>query len=114
MDGEWRDRVAACVASSQWSLARGADVSLSIEPGEVVAFVGETGSGKTSIANLVCGFYEPDSGDVLIDGRSHADVTHADWRQVAAFEDSGLLQRSVRDAGDVWTCPTTSCCDRSR
>ena len=31
------------------------DVSLSIEPGEVVAFVGETGSGKTSVANLVCG-----------------------------------------------------------
>ena len=75
------------------------DVSLSIEPGEVVAFVGETGSGKTSVANLVCGFYDPDSGDVLIDGRSHADVTHADWRrQVAAvFQDSGLLQRSVRD-----------------
>ena len=76
-----------------------ADVSLIIEPGEVVAFVGETGSGKTSVANLVCGFYEPDSGDVLIDGRSYADVTHADWRrQVAAvFQDSGLLQRSVRD-----------------
>ena len=75
------------------------DVSLSIEPGEVVAFVGETGSGKTSVANLVCGFYDPDSGDVLIDGRSHADVTHEDWRrQVAAvFQDSGLLQRSVRD-----------------
>lgn len=75
------------------------DVSLTIEPGEVVAFVGETGSGKTSIANLVCGFYDPDDGDVLLDGRPHTAVTRSDWRRqvAAAFQDSGLLQRSVRD-----------------
>jgi ATP-binding cassette subfamily B protein len=74
-------------------------VSLRIEPGEVVAFVGETGAGKTSIANLVCGFYQPDAGELLLGGRSHADTNLTDWRrQVAAvFQDSGLLQRSVRD-----------------
>ena len=75
------------------------DVSLRIEPGETVAFVGETGSGKTSIANLVCGFYEADDGAVLVGGRARADVALDDWRrQVAAvFQDSGLLQRSIRD-----------------
>lgn len=75
------------------------DVSLRVEPGEVVAFVGGTGSGKTSIANLVCGFYEPDGGEVRLGGRRHDATTKADWRrQVAAvFSDSGLLQRSIRD-----------------
>ncbi|MEO0108229.1 MAG: ABC transporter ATP-binding protein, partial [candidate division WOR-3 bacterium] len=43
-------------------------VNLSIARGEKVALVGETGGGKTSIANLVLKFYEPESGQVLIDG----------------------------------------------
>lgn len=44
------------------------DFNLRVEPGEVVALVGETGSGKTTIVNLISRFYEPDSGLVLIDG----------------------------------------------
>ena len=44
------------------------DVSFKVKPGEKVAFVGHTGSGKTSIINLLCRFYEVNEGQVLIDG----------------------------------------------
>ena len=44
------------------------DVSLSIPKGSMVAVVGETGSGKSTIANLIARFYDPDQGSVKIDG----------------------------------------------
>ena len=42
--------------------------NLKVEPGETIALVGETGSGKSTIVNLLCRFYEPSSGQILIDG----------------------------------------------
>ncbi len=45
------------------------DVSLTLEPGTMVALVGETGSGKSTIAGLVARFHDPDSGCVVLDGR---------------------------------------------
>ena len=50
------------------------DVSFKIEPGESVAFVGATGAGKTSIINLLCGFYEHQKGQILIDGIDIRDI----------------------------------------
>ncbi|MEA5051422.1 MAG: ABC transporter ATP-binding protein [Oscillospiraceae bacterium] len=44
------------------------DFSLKVRPGETIALVGETGAGKSTIVNLVCRFYEPTSGQILIDG----------------------------------------------
>ena len=44
------------------------DFNLKIKPGETIALVGETGSGKSTIVNLVCRFYEPVEGSILIDG----------------------------------------------
>ena len=45
--------------------------NLEIKSGQMIAFVGETGSGKSTIVNLICRFYEPTEGDILIDGKSY-------------------------------------------
>lgn len=47
------------------------DFNLTVEPGQNVALVGETGAGKTTIVNLVCRFYEPSEGEVRIDGTDY-------------------------------------------
>ena len=47
------------------------DFSLKINKGEKIALVGTTGSGKSTIVNLICRFYEPTSGEILIDGRNY-------------------------------------------
>lgn len=52
-------------------------ISFKVEPGETIALVGPTGSGKTSIANLVHRFYDVWSGEVLIDGTDIRDLTQA-------------------------------------
>lgn len=51
------------------------NVDLRIEPGETVAFVGETGAGKSTVARLLTRFHDPDSGTVTIDGHDLRDVT---------------------------------------
>ncbi len=51
------------------------DVDLRIAPGETVAFVGETGAGKSTVARLLTRFHDPDSGTVTIDGHDLRDVT---------------------------------------
>lgn len=45
------------------------DFNLDVKAGETIALVGETGSGKSTIVNLVCRFYEPQQGQILIDGK---------------------------------------------
>ena len=47
--------------------------NLKINKGETIALVGETGSGKSTIVNLICRFYEPTSGTILIDGKDYKD-----------------------------------------
>jgi ATP-binding cassette subfamily B protein len=51
------------------------DISFTAEPGQTVALVGHTGSGKSSIVNLTAKFYLPTSGELLVDGREIRQVT---------------------------------------
>jgi ABC-type multidrug transport system fused ATPase/permease subunit len=52
-------------------------ITMGIEPGETVAIVGPTGAGKTTIISLLCRFYEPTGGELLVDGRPIRDITAA-------------------------------------
>ncbi len=52
------------------------DVSFTVNPGEVVALVGPSGAGKSTCIHLLERFYEPDLGQVLLDGRPLANYQH--------------------------------------
>lgn len=74
-------------------------VNLTIEPGQVVAFVGETGAGKTTLADLVPRFYDPTEGAVLVDGHDLRTITlHSLRSQIAIVpQDKILFSGTIRD-----------------
>ncbi|HRZ40500.1 MAG TPA: ABC transporter ATP-binding protein [Candidatus Omnitrophota bacterium] len=57
------------------------DINLTIHRGELVAIVGPTGSGKTSLVNLIPRFYDPLRGEVLLDGKNLKDLTFRSLRR---------------------------------
>jgi ATP-binding cassette subfamily B protein len=61
------------------------DVSLTFEPAKTTAFVGSTGSGKTTIVKLLLRFYDPDSGSIRIDDTDIRSLAQADLRQLMAL-----------------------------
>ena len=75
------------------------EVTFTVREGETVAVVGETGSGKTTLANLIAGFYLPDAGEVRIDGVATSRFHPNELRSAisAVFQDARLMQHSVRD-----------------
>ncbi len=74
------------------------DVDFHVAPGEVIALVGPSGAGKTSIANLLCRFYDPTHGRVLIDGHDLRDVQVRSLRQHVSvvLQDTFLFNGTVR------------------
>jgi len=75
------------------------DVSLTIPHGKVTALVGASGSGKTTIVNLLLRLYEPDQGRLMVGDTPLASVRRADWLgQIAvAGQDIDLVEGTVRD-----------------
>jgi ATP-binding cassette subfamily B protein len=75
------------------------DLSFRISPGEHVALVGPTGSGKTTVIRLLCRLYEPQAGRILLDGVDIRDLSQARLRQQlgVVLQDTFLFSGSVAD-----------------
>jgi ATP-binding cassette subfamily B protein len=75
------------------------DLDLLARPGETVALVGPTGSGKTTTLALLQRIREPDAGRILIDGHDIAGVSLGSLRQAIAvvFQDAGLFNRTIAE-----------------
>ena len=74
-------------------------LDLTVEPGSKIAIVGPTGSGKTTIANLLMRFYDVDSGDILIDGMSISKMSREQVHDMFSMvlQDSWLFRGTVRE-----------------
>ena len=74
-------------------------INFTIEPGESVAIVGPTGAGKSTIVNLLSRFYNPDSGQILVDGHDLQDVTIKSLRTQMGvmMQDSFIFKGTIMD-----------------
>ena len=72
-------------------------IDFTVKPGETIALVGHTGSGKTSITNLIARFYQPTSGRILIDGHDIAQATSESLRRQLGI----VLQQNFLFSGTV-------------
>jgi ATP-binding cassette subfamily B protein len=75
------------------------EISLTVKPGETVAFVGPSGAGKTTIIQLILRFYDPDQGRITLDGVPLTDLTRDDFRASIALvpQDPVIFATSARE-----------------
>ena len=73
------------------------DVSFTAQPGQMIAIVGETGCGKTTLINLLMRFYDVTSGAIMIDGRDIRDITRQSLRSefTMVLQDTWLFEGTV-------------------
>lgn len=75
------------------------DLNLTIQPGEKLAIVGLNGAGKTTLVLLLCGFYDPDEGRVLLNGIDIREFNRREYYQLfsAVFQQFSILDTTIRD-----------------
>ncbi|MGB3204653.1 MAG: NHLP family bacteriocin export ABC transporter peptidase/permease/ATPase subunit [Crinalium sp.] len=80
------------------------DFSLSLEPGQRKALVGATGSGKSTIAKLICGLYQPWQGEILFDGTPRMQIPRPVLARSLSFVEQEILQfeGTVRENLTLW------------
>ncbi|TDD83151.1 ABC transporter ATP-binding protein [Actinomadura darangshiensis] len=79
------------------------NVSLHLPAGSVVSLVGDNGAGKTSLVKLLCDFYRPDEGQIIVDGRDLRDIPSEEWRDrvTGAFQDYVDFEFRARESVGV-------------
>jgi ATP-binding cassette subfamily B protein/subfamily B ATP-binding cassette protein MsbA len=75
------------------------DVNLDVRPGEMIALVGPSGAGKTTLCNLVARFYDPTSGSVMLDGVDLRKITVESYRRLLGIveQDTFLFDGTIAD-----------------
>ena len=83
------------------------DVSFEVQPGTVVAIVGENGAGKSTLVKLLCRLYQPNQGRILIDGVDLARIPADGWRErlAGAFQDFFRFEFRARHTVGVGDVP---------
>jgi subfamily B ATP-binding cassette protein MsbA len=85
------------------------NINLKIKKGSVVAVVGETGSGKTTIANLIARFYDVDSGSITIDGKDVRDLKIKSLREhIGIVSQEAILFNDTIANNIAYGCPDAS------
>jgi ATP-binding cassette subfamily B protein len=85
------------------------DISFEAQPGQVIALLGATGSGKSTIINLLPRFYDPTAGRITIDGQDISRITLSSLRDQISIvlQESTLFAASVRE-NIAFSCPDAS------
>ena len=75
------------------------NLNLKVKAGENIALVGVNGAGKTTLVKLLCGFYHPNKGQILINGREISDYPETEYRKLvgAVFQDMMVMATSVAE-----------------
>lgn len=101
VDTETRGRVAFENVSFRYDPDRPLieDLSLSVNPGQMVAIVGPTGAGKTTLVNLIMRFYDLDAGRITLDGTDIATLRRSELRSQVGMvlQDTWLFHGTIRD-----------------
>ena len=82
------------------------NINLEIKKGEFVGIVGLSGEGKSTLADIITGLLEPDSGDILIDGIKLSKETYPQFRKIIGYvpQEINVLQKSFRE-NIAWGVP---------
>jgi len=89
------DHLSFCYATGESVLH---DINLDVSPGEVIALVGPSGAGKTTLVNLLPRFYDPTQGRILLDGVDLREITLASLRELVGL----VPQETVLFSGSIY------------